>query len=217
MTSAKPPIVPAEDWATALEAVHRAEEELAEHGKRVAALRRRLPMTPVTGAYTFVAEEGECSLADIFGDARQLVVYHFMYGIDDESGCPHCTEFALHLGGEINDEISERDTRFVLMSRASHGKLAAWAKQNGIPHPWYSVPTAFSEEMGVICDGVNDYPGMTVFFKDDDGTVYRSWKASFAAIESVMPSMSMLRMTPWGMQEKGEDSPPGWPQRFDPL
>lgn len=214
---ALPPVVDADTWQAALQEHSKAEDELMQHTLIVAALRRHLPMTPVQGSYTFVGAEGESSFADLFASQRQLAVYHFMYAPDWSKGCPHCTRYARNHGPGINDELGERDARFVMTSRASYHQLAAWANENGIATPWYSVPTAFNEEMGAITEDFGDVPGLSIFFRDDDNTVYRTWCAGGAGIESTMPASGILRCVPWGMQENGEDSPEGWPQSFGPL
>lgn len=216
-TLAMPPIVDSAIWSAALEKQAALEDKLMEQVLSVSAARRRMPMTPVQGDYTFVGAEGERNFADLFNDHHQLVVYHFMFAPDWQKGCPHCTQYARNQGAGINDELTRRDTRFILTSRAPYQKLAAWAEEKGIATPWYSAPTAFSEEMGAITDDFGDIPGVSIFFRDGENNVYRTWRSGGAAIESTMPASGMLRMVPYGMQEKGEDSPVGWPQPFEPL
>lgn len=217
ITTAMPPIVDREAWETALREESQLEDELRDKVLAVAAARRRLPMTPVEVDYTFVGEEGEQTLADVFQGKRQLVVYHFMFAPDWPKGCPHCTEYARIQGPGINDVLNQRDTRYVLMSRAPYEKLKAWKEENNIATPWYSAPTEFSWDMGVINDSFGDFPGISVFFRDDENNVYRSFKSNEFAVEFTMPTNGMWRMTPYGMQERGEDSPEGWPQKFDAM
>ena len=71
--------------------------------------------------------------------------------------------------------------------------------------------------MGVINNDFGDFPGVSVFFRGDDNTIYRAFKTNDFAVEFTMPVNGMLRMTPYGMQEKGEDSPDGWPQPFNAM
>lgn len=212
-----PPIVDRDAWKNALQDQARIEDELQEHIKIAAAARRRMPMTPVQGDYTFTGPDGEVSFADLFDGHHQLAVYHFMYAPDWSKGCPHCTQYARNQGGGINEEVNRRDTRFIMTSRAPYEKLAAWADAKGIETPWYSAPTEFSEEMGAITDDFGDIPGLTMFFRDEGNNVYQAWKASVAGIESTMPASGILRATPYGLQEKDEDSPEGWPQPFEPI
>ncbi|MCO5216382.1 MAG: DUF899 domain-containing protein [Thermomicrobiales bacterium] len=215
--TAQPPIVDTTTWETALAEQLQLEDELIAQTKTVAAARRRLPMTPLARDYTFVGPDGEQSMADVFGDARQLVVYHVMYAPEWEKACPHCTQYAINQGHGINLETSERDTRYILVSRASYEKIAAWAKAHGIQTPWYSVSTEFAEEMGKIAPGFGDMPGLSVFFKADNGIIYRTYTTSGSMVESTMPASAILRLTPYGMQEHGEDSPEGCPQRFSAM
>lgn len=217
MTTPMPLIVDRATWDAAVQDEMQAEEALKTQVLAAAAARRKLPMTPVEGDYTFVGEDGEQSFVDLFQGARQLVVYHFMFAPDWPQGCPHCTGFALGQGPGINREIGERDTRYILASRAPYEKLKAWKEEKGISTPWYSAPTGFSEEMGMINDDFGDFPGVSVFFRDDNDNVYRTFKSNEFAVEAIMPASGMLRMTPYGMQEKGEDSPEGWPQVYDSM
>lgn len=214
---AMPPVVDRETWDSAIQAELKLENELRDKMLELAAERRRLPMTPVVGDYTFVGEEGEQSLADIFQGNRQLVVYHFMFAPDWPKGCPHCTGYARMQGPAMNEVLADRDIRYVLMSRAPYEKLKAWKEEKGITTPWYSVPTEFSWDMGVINDSFGDFPGISVFFRDDDNNVYRSFKTNDFLVETTMPASGFMRMVPYGMQERGEDSPEGWPQNFDPM
>lgn len=216
-TLAMPPIVDAETWQKALQDQAQTEDELQEHIKIVAAARRRMPMTPVQGNYTFTGPDGDVSFADLFNGHHQLAIYHFMYAPDWSKGCPHCTQYARNHGAGINNEVNKRDLRFIMTSRAPYEKIAAWADEKAIATPWYSAPTEFSEEMGVINDSFGDFPGLTIFFRDDGGNVYRTWKAGAAGIESTMPTMGLFRTAPYGLQETDEDSPTGWPQPFEPI
>lgn len=216
-TVAHPHIVDFEAWNAAMTEQGALEDELLEHQKKVAAARRHRPMTPVLGDYTFVGPDGECSFVDLFAGKRQLAVYHFMFSPDWDKGCPHCTEYAQAQGPGINKELLVRDARFIYTSRASYEKIAAWAAEKGITTPWYSAPTAFSEEMEFINDSFGDYPGISAFFRDSDDTIYRTYRSNNSVVETTMPASGLLRMVPWGMQERGEDSPEGFPQRFDPM
>lgn len=215
--SSMPAIVDLEQWQAAMSEQGKLEDDLLIQQQSVAAARRHRPMTPVLGDYTFVGPDGNCSFADLFAGKRQLAVYHFMFAPDWVKGCPHCTEYAQSQGPGINKELLERDARFIFTSRAPYEKIAAWANETGITVPWYSAPTAFSEEMDFINDSFGDYPGISIFFRDDADVIYRTYRSSNSVVETTMPASGLLRMVPWGMQERGEDSPEGFPQRFDPM
>ena len=52
-------------------------------------------MVPVTTDYKFGAPDGtSVTLTDLFAGRSQLIVYHFMFGPDDEEGCRGCSFMA---------------------------------------------------------------------------------------------------------------------------
>ena len=210
---AMPRVVDLPEWKEALAEQHQMENDLAEQVKRVAAARRRLPMTRVQDTYTFSGLDGEVAFADLFDGKHQLVVYHFMFGPDWEAGCPSCTRYMNELGSTFAAYIGERDTRFVLVSRAPYDKLADHAMTNGIETPWYSCSTEFSEEMDAVNDRFDDLPGFTTFFRDDTA-IYRTYRPESSGEPPVTGDL-VLHLTPYGMQLNGDDSPQGWPQSFD--
>lgn len=212
--TAIPPIVDLPQWQQALATQQQLESDLAAQAKSVAAARRRLPMTPVQGDYTFTGAKGETSFVELFDGHRQLVAYHFMFGPDWEHGCPFCTRYMKELGNDFAAYIAERDTRFVLISRADYAKLGAHAASTGIETPWYSAPTEFSEEMDAVNDSFGDLPGFTTFFRDDNDVIYRTYRPGGEG-EPAVPGDLILHLTPYGMQQNGDDSPEGWPQSFD--
>ena len=211
--TAMPPVVEHSVWHQALAEQHHLENDLAEQAKKVAAARRRLPMTPVQGDYTFTGSDGDVAFADVFDGKRQLVAYHFMFGPDWDHGCPSCTRYMNELGSTFDAYIGERDTRFVLVSRAPYSKLAKHAASNGIQTPWYSCSTAFSEEMEAVNNSFGDVPGFTTFFRDDTA-IYRAYRPGSSGEPPVTGDL-ILHLTPYGMQVNGDDSPHGWPQSFD--
>ena len=209
-----PPIVSLADWQDALAAQKTREEALHHHQREVEASRRRLPMTPVAEQYRFHGAEGELSFAELFQGAHQLVVYHFMFAADWENGCPFCTRYMLELGYSFDAYLRQRDTRFVLISRAPHDSLQAYASRRGITVPWYTGSREFATEMQALDPQYGDVAGFSVFFRDDADTVYRSFRTSeFSEIAVVADQLLLL--TPYGRQYRGEDSPTGWPQAFE--
>lgn len=209
-----PPVVDHDEWQRSLETQQALERDLVERTKAAAAARRKLPMTPVQGEYTFTGAEGEVSFADLFAGKHQLVVYHFMFGPDWKAGCPSCTQYMKELGNDFAPYIEDRDTRFVLISRADISKLQAHAEANDIATPWYSCSTEFSQEMELLADQPSDLPAFTTFFRDENNVIYRTYRPEMDAEPRVAGDL-ILHLTPYGLQLKGDDSPEGWPQSFD--
>ena len=70
-----PPIVSAQEWEAALDAMLVKEKEFTHARDALAAMRRRMPWTPVEKAYEFEGPEGTLSMLDLFQGRRQLIVY----------------------------------------------------------------------------------------------------------------------------------------------
>ena len=48
-------------------------------------------MVRLDAEYLFEGPQGKATLADLFGDRRQLIVQHVMFGPDWDAACPGCT------------------------------------------------------------------------------------------------------------------------------
>ncbi|CAN5712922.1 DUF899 domain-containing protein [soil metagenome] len=226
-TIAKPPVASQAEWLAARLKLLKDEKELTRQKDRVNAERRRLPMVKVEKEYVFDGPNGEETLSDLFEGKRQLVIYHFMFAPEWEEGCPGCTGYVDALG-DLSD-LGKRDTAFVLVSRAPLEKLDAYKAKRGWDEKWvssggsdfnydYGVSFREGEEVeynyalrGRMDDG--EGPGTSVFFKDEDGTVYHTYSSYARGAEGVTDSYSLLDLTPYGRQEDFEDSPAGWPQK----
>src|SRR5262245_9256449 len=73
-------IVSRAEWLTARKAHLSKEKEFTRIRDALSRERRELPWVKVEKAYAFEGPQGPCTLADLFGDRSQLIVYHFMFG-----------------------------------------------------------------------------------------------------------------------------------------
>jgi predicted dithiol-disulfide oxidoreductase (DUF899 family) len=117
-------------------------ERLLEHEKEhtrqydlVNAKRRRLPMAKIDRDYIFDGPNGKQHLKDLFDGRRQLIVYHFMFDPTWDKGCSGCTTWVDALGDL--PALNNRDTAFVVVSRASLAKLEAYRAQKGWRIAWF--------------------------------------------------------------------------------
>jgi predicted dithiol-disulfide oxidoreductase (DUF899 family) len=78
-------------YRVAREELLNAERELRDHVERVAAQRRALPPGPDVAEYAFFDGAQRVTLAELFGEKRYLVMYHFMYWADDDEFCSMCS------------------------------------------------------------------------------------------------------------------------------
>lgn len=222
-----PPIVSEDEWRAERLKLLVHEKELTRLKDKVNAERRRLPMVKVEKEYTFDGPEGKVSLLDLFQGKTQLIVHHFMFAPEWEKGCPGCTGHVDAIGDL--SLLNERDTRYVIVSRAPLAKLETYKAQKGWSLPWYSSGESdFNYDYHVSFragekDAQYNYaprgredegegPGMSVFFRIGDD-VYHTYSVYARGLEPITDTYAFLDLTPYGRQEDFEDSPAGWPQR----
>ena len=76
-----------------------------------------LPWVKVEKPYVFNGPDGRETLADLFGDNSQLIVYHFMFGPGSTEGCNGCSFLADHIDG-ANLHLAHHDVALLAVSRA---------------------------------------------------------------------------------------------------
>jgi predicted dithiol-disulfide oxidoreductase (DUF899 family) len=87
--------------------------------------------------YRFETEAGRASLADLFQERTQLLVYHFMFGPDYTAGCPSCSSIADGFNG-VAVHLANHDVTLAAVSRAPIAKLKAYRERMGWTFPWAS-------------------------------------------------------------------------------
>src|SRR6266496_3435422 len=90
-----------EEWLAARVELLEREKELTRMSDELARERRELPWVRVEKEYAFETDEGTKTLAELFDGRSQLIVYHLMYGPDDDAACPGCSFYADHLDGSL--------------------------------------------------------------------------------------------------------------------
>jgi predicted dithiol-disulfide oxidoreductase (DUF899 family) len=182
-------------------------------------------MVKVDKEYVFEGPAGKVTLDDLFGDKRQLVVQHVMFGPDWDQPCPGCSAAIAELSPGVLEHVASRDTAFVLASRAPYGKIAAMAEERGWTVPWYSSNGSdFNYDYQVSLDaerGQSDYnyrpepgllggdrsaemPGYSCFLRAGD-EVFHTYSAFARGTEYVGNAYTFLDMTALGRQEDWEE------------
>jgi predicted dithiol-disulfide oxidoreductase (DUF899 family) len=212
-----PDVVTQEEWDVAQQALRAKEKAAMKEEDAIAAERRRLPRLRVEKDYVFDGPGGKASLTDLFEGRRQLVLYHFMFGPNQEVGCDGCSMFVDQLGHLAH--INARDTTFALTSRAPRAKLEQFRKRMGWEVPWYSWGEGdFGIDFGT--SPVEPRPdrhqdgegfGLSAFLLDG-GEVHRTYFTKSRGVEAIGSVWSILDRTALGRQETWEDSPDGYPQ-----
>lgn len=222
---AHPPIASEDQWLEKRLKLLEQEKALTKEYDRISAERRRLPMVKVEKQYEFKGPEGPKTLKDLFDGCRQLVVYHFMFDPGWDKGCGGCTSFVDALGDM--SLLQERDTNFVLISRAPLEKLEAYKQERHWDWPWYSsFGSDFNYDYQASSDpnirpmeynyrptdSTREGHGVSIFFRLGDD-VFHTYSSYARGVEDITDSYRMLDLTPYGRQEDFEDSPEGWPQK----
>jgi predicted dithiol-disulfide oxidoreductase (DUF899 family) len=213
----RPPVVSAADWQAAHEQLLAKEKEATRARDELAAERRRQPMVRIDKEYLFEGSNGPASLTDLFEGRRQLIVYHFMFGPNQDVGCDGCSMVVDQIGHLAH--LHARDTSFVLVSRAPLAKIEPYKKRMGWTIPWYSsFESDFNVDLGLSSETPqpSEYQdgetfGLSVFLRDGD-EVFRTYFTNQRGVEALGSVWTFLDLTPFGRQEDWEDSPEGWPQ-----
>ena len=228
----KHPIVDQERWVAARIELLAKEKELTRLRDEVSQARRDLPWTRVTKDYVFATPSGDCSLADLFAGASQLVVYHFMFDPDDEwdQACRHCSFWADSFNPNVV-HLRARNVTLVAVSCAQLEKIERYRARMGWTFRWvsshgsdfnYDFGVSFTAEQrdqpvfnfGTLAPGLADREGVSVLFKDDDGAIYRTYSTYGRGIDLLNTAYNFLDLVPLGRGEQGKD-PQYWVRRHD--
>ena len=220
--SGKHKVVSRKQWTAARKALLVKEKKFSRQRERLAEERRKLPWVKVDQDYVFDGPGGAESLAQLFGTKNQLVVYHFMFAPGWKEGCPHCSFWADHYDGML-PHLGQRDVSFVAISRAPLGEIRPFQERMGWRFKWvssaendfnYDLQVSFrpeeiqtgkvlynyrKEAMGKM----TDREGISVFFKDEDGSIYHTYSTFARGIDMVNTTYQFLDLVPKGRDEAG--------------
>jgi predicted dithiol-disulfide oxidoreductase (DUF899 family) len=221
-------IVTHEDWIAARRGLLAREKEFTRLRDELSRVRRELPWERVAKAYVFATSAGRQTLADLFEGRSQLVVYHFMFAPEWETGCKSCSFWADNFNG-IVAHLKQRDVTLVAISRAPLEKLQAQARRLGWTFKWVSSAgndfnldhqVSFTPEALARGESTYNYaprkvstpdlPGVSVFFKDMDGTIYHTYSAYSRGIDILNTAYNYLDLVPKGRDEAGLPHPMAW-------
>jgi predicted dithiol-disulfide oxidoreductase (DUF899 family) len=226
-------VVTRDEWIAARMQLLTREKEFTRQRDQLSQERRDLPWETVEKAYTFEGPAGQMTLSDLFAGKSQLIVYHFMFDMDDEEGCEHCSFWADNFNG-IDAHLRQRDVSFVAVSRAPLSKLEAFQRRMGWTFTWISsLPSDFnydyqasftpeSREHGeayynyTLGDpGMPNREGISVFYRDEKGDIFHTYSTYARGIDMVNGAYQFLDLVPKGRDEAGHDNPQYWVRHHD--
>jgi len=222
---ALPDVVTRLEWLEARKRLLDLEKQATRERDALNARRRRLPMVRIDQEYLFDGPAGRMSLTDLFGDSRQLIVQHVMYGPEWDAACPGCTAGIDEISDGLLAHLRSRDTAFVLVSRAPLDKLEKYGSARGWTIPWYSshgtdfnydfqatldrdrqqLSYNYREEPGLLEDqDSTEMPGLSCFLRDG-GQVFHTYSTWARGTDVLGSAYSLLDLTALGRQEDWEE------------
>jgi predicted dithiol-disulfide oxidoreductase (DUF899 family) len=226
-------IVNHEDWIEARKRFLAKEKAFTHLRDELSRERQALPWERVEKRYVFESEQGKETLADLFGEHHQLIVYHFMFAPDWDLGCKSCSFWADHFDG-MTAHLHQRDVSMVAVSRAPLRKLREQAKKFGWKFKWVSsLDSDFNFDYGVsfsadaiereeafynygtqkveshITKDAAELPGVSAFFKSD-GEIYHTYSAYSRGIDAFNTAYQFLDIAPKGRDEDKLSFPMAW-------
>ena len=222
-------VVEHEEWVEKRKDLLKREKEFTRLRDELSRHRRDLPWEPVENDYVFIGPNGEETLADLFEARSQLVVYHFMFGPDDDVGCKSCSFWADSFDPNVV-HLNARDVSFVAISRAPFDKLAAYRKRMGWSFKWlsssendfnfdYGVSFSAAEKKspvynyGSLSPGGPEREGMSVFYRDEQNSVFHAYSSYARGIDLLNTAYNYLDLVPKGRDEDGRSQ--FWVRRHD--
>jgi predicted dithiol-disulfide oxidoreductase (DUF899 family) len=226
-------VVSHEEWRTARTAFLAKEKEFTRLRDELSRQRRELPWEKVDKQYVFDGPRGNETLAELFANRSQLIVYHFMFNPEDDEGCLHCSFWADNFNG-IGVHLNHRDVTFVAISRAPLAKIEPFKKRMGWSFKWLSsFKTDFNYDYGVSFTpqqiqsgsavfnysktdpGMEDREGASVFYRDASGAVFHTYSCYGRGIDMLNGAYHFLDLVPKGRDEAGLEDPQAWVRYHD--
>jgi predicted dithiol-disulfide oxidoreductase (DUF899 family) len=222
MTTATQPkhkIVNESEWIEASTELLKKEKEFTKARDAMSAQRRELAWVKVEENYVFEGPSGPVSLSELFEGKSQLIVYHFMFAPGWDEGCSGCSFVSDHFDA-ARQHFEHHDVGFVAVSRAPYQEFQAFKKRMGWSFRWVSSSeNNFNYDYGVsfhredldkgpvmynfTVQKINseEQPGLSVFTKDEEGNIYRTYSTYERGLDMLIGAYNFLDLTPLGRNE----------------
>jgi predicted dithiol-disulfide oxidoreductase (DUF899 family) len=213
-----------EEWLKARLELLDAENEFTRQRDALTRRRMAMPWERVEKSYQFEGLNGTLSLADLFDECSQLIVYHFTFAPDWQEGSKSCSFWADNFNG-IAIRLDHRDVTFTAVSRAPLAKINAHRRRMGWSFSWVS---SFGSDFNIdydasfasarIAEGryynygirpidVSDEAAISVFSKNERGEVFHTYSCYGRGIDMLNGVYQYLDLVPKGRDEDSFDFP----------
>ena len=229
----KSKVVSREKWLVTRKEFLAKEKEFTRLRDQLSQQRRELPWVKVNKEYLFDGPDGKETLADLFEDHSQLIIYHFMYGPGWQQGCPSCSFWADNFNGVVI-HLNHRDISLLAVSRAPLGELKAYKKRMGWSFKWVSsFENDFNHDYHVsfTSDEVKkskmfynysigkfpseELPGISVFYKEKQGDIFHTYSCYSRGLDMLNGAYHYMDLVPKGRDEDDLPHTMAWLHRHD--
>lgn len=172
--------------------IERLEKQLLKDKQKLAQMRREVEPLEVQD-YIFITGGGKkVKLSKMFGAHDELVLVHNM-GVR----CAYCTMWADGFNG-LREHLANR-AAFVVVSPDEPKIMSEFAKGRGWKFPIYSHRgTDFGKALGFESPSGGAWPGVSTFFRNPDGKIFRVAKAFFGPGDDFCSTWHFLDLLPRG-------------------
>jgi predicted dithiol-disulfide oxidoreductase (DUF899 family) len=186
------------------------EKAHTREGDAIAAARRRLPMVEVDAGTEVVGPRGPVTLLEAFEGRRQLIAYYFMWhaGHSAAEQCEGCTWCATQVA-ELS-YLHSRDITYAVFCQGPFEEGYRYREFMGWDIPWYSAV----DSLDTLLVGRTIGSMHIVCYLREGDRVFETYWTTLRGVEAMDYSLSLMDLTVYGRQEPWEDSPAGWPQRW---
>jgi predicted dithiol-disulfide oxidoreductase (DUF899 family) len=226
-------VVSQTEWLAARKAYLAVEKQFTKARDELSRQRRALPWVRVGKRYVFEGPDGRETLAELFGGASQLIVYHFMFGPDWEQGCPSCSLLADHFDGSVV-HLAQRDVTLRVVSRAPWARIEPFQRRMGWRFKWVSsFGSDFNRDFNVsftqdeLATGKAHYnysdgsfprdeaPGVSVFFNNGADDIFHTYSAYARGLDLLIGAYNFLDLAPKGRDEAELPRTMAWVRHHD--
>ena len=212
-------VVSEEEWIEARKLLLAKEKEFTRLRDQLSAERRELPWVKIEKDYIFDGPDGKLSLADLFNDNSQLVIYHFMLGPEWEEGCKSCSFWADNFNG-IDIHLAHQDISFLVVSRAGYEKIKAYKQRMGWNFKLLSSQNNdFNYDFGVSFTAeekasneitynylkqaymIDELAGVSVFIKNEQNEIFHTYSTYSRGLDILNGAYNYIDLTPKGRDE----------------
>ena len=233
-TALEQKVVTESEWLAAHREHLEKEKQFSRLRYEISRQGRELPWVRVEKKYVFEGANGKETLADLFEGRSQLILYHFMMAAEWEEGCVGCSFVSDNLDGALV-HLAQRDVTYVAAARASYPRIKQFQKRMGWHFKmvscgegdfnWDYKVSFTPEEVAAGCKEYNlgtgfrypgqELPGLDVFYKDEDGAIYRTYGCYARGLDILLGTYNQLDLTPKGRNEAGLPFPMAWVRHRD--